>query len=107
MWIKLKYLIALIKTYNLLFAFFVLYGDKKTEKEYNAKTKYETSGNVIVKYIDIPYYILVLGIVSLKGKLIKRDVSYVQEWINRLEAEIRNGKTLQTSTNKNSERFID
>jgi hypothetical protein len=84
----------------------ILYGEKVAKSLYHSKIKIETSGNIIIKYIETNKDIVILGMISKQGKATRDDVVDLRSWINTLEAKIAGGKTLYTDTNIYSERII-
>jgi len=80
--------------------------DRQSSSHYG-KSKIESSGNILIKYIENNDYVIIQGMISKTGKLNRNDVSDMREWLVKLEMSIQNGKTLLTSVNNFSGPFIE
>lgn len=61
-----------------------------------------TNGNVYMKYMQMNDRIILLALLSKKGKLTKEDAKDAIEQMNFLLQKLRNGKYIQTSCNNHS-----
>jgi hypothetical protein len=98
---------SLLNNYNKDFVKTINKYDKMSEDMIGTKPIIETSGNLFIKYIETKDSIYVLGMSSNKGRIERSDIKDMNLWLDKLEKKIKEGKVVYTSTNSNSENFIN
>lgn len=73
----------------------------------NLKTEKTDSGNVIIRYAEGNNNIVILGMISKKGRMVREDLIDMKEWLGKLKQKMKDGFYLYSSFNENSRPFFD
>jgi len=71
------------------------------------RTEKSDNGDLFVRWIEDDERVLVLGIISRKGRLSREDVGDLRMWMGKLEKAIEDGKEVMSSVNSFSEPILD
>jgi len=71
-----------------------------------AITKKSDSGNLLINYCEGNKLLIILGAVTLSGKMNREDISDMNIWLNYAISKIENDYTVYTSPNELSEPLV-
>lgn len=88
----------------------VLQGDdtaKFLTKNNDIKTEKTDSGNIIIRYVEGNNNVVILGMISKKGKMERDDIKDLKEWMGRLKEKMKDGYDVYSSFNELSRPLFD
>jgi len=71
------------------------------------ETEKSDNGNLIVRWSEGKKESVILGLVSVTGKLNRKDLPDFNNWINRIVEKLKKGHTLLTSPNQLSKPLLE
>lgn len=72
----------------------------------NSVTRKSDSGNLLIKYCEGNKLLIILGAVTLSGKMNREDINDMNIWINYAVDKLENDFTILTSPNELSEPLV-
>ncbi len=82
-------------------------GDNMAKRMTGGKIITKRSDNLIIRWVEGNYMLMILGLVSKQGSIKISDLPDFNKWINMLIKKMRDGYAVYTSTNELSKPILD